>query len=133
MSGVSRDLVRAVLEVRDHRHNETHAALVAIYQVLVAELLDAGVVKPESLARRLDLVREGITDEAHGEAARDLVMHIAEWLRCLEGPPIPHPPAWSAPPIIGPVRAADGPIGSDYGRAGIGAGADGESQGNAAR
>jgi hypothetical protein len=105
MSGVSRDLIRAVLEVRDHRHNQTHAALVAIYQVLVAELLDAGAIKPESLARRLDLVQEGVTEEAHGDTARDLVMHIAEWLRSLEGPPTPHPPPWSAPPISGPITA----------------------------
>lgn len=77
MSGVSRELIRAVLEVRDHRHNETHAALVAIYQVLAAELLDAGVIKGEALAGRLDAVADGITPEVHGEAARDLVDHIA--------------------------------------------------------
>jgi hypothetical protein len=106
LSAVSRDLVRAVLEVRDHRHNETHAALVAIYQALVAELLDAGLVKPGSLARRLDLVNADITEEAHGEAARDLVMHIADWLREVEDPPTPHPRSWSAPPINGPVGAA---------------------------
>lgn len=102
MSGVSRELIRAVLEVRDHRHNETHAALVAIYQVLAAELLDAEVIKGEALAGRLDAVADGITPEVHGEAARDLVDHIARWLRSVEPtPPTPHPPAWSAPPIPG--------------------------------
>ena len=103
MPTVSRELVRAVLEVRDHRHNETHAALVGIYQALVAELLDAGVLKAEALAGRLDLVAEQITEEAHGEAARDLVAHITDWLRSLEGSPTPHPLPWSAPPMPPPV------------------------------
>jgi hypothetical protein len=103
MSAVSRELVRAVLEVRDHRHNETHSALVSIYQVLVAELLDAGVIKAEALAQRLDRVGNGITEDAHGEAARDLVTHLTDWLRSVQDLPAPHPLPWSAPPITGPA------------------------------
>src|SRR5690242_7232087 len=103
MSAVSRELVRAVLEVRDHRHNETHAALVAIYQALVAELLDAGVLKAEALAQKLDWAGGQITEEAHGEAARDLVTHITDWLRSLQGPPTPHSLPWQAPPVAAPA------------------------------
>jgi len=103
MSAVSRDLIRAVLEVRDHRHNETHGALVAIYQALVAELLDAGVIKPESLARRLEHAYDEITDEPHGDAARDLVTHITDWLRCVEGSPDP-----SSPFLVGAAHQRSG-------------------------
>ena len=48
MSAVSRDLIRAVLEVRDHRHNGTHAALVGLFQALSAELIQRGDVRPNS-------------------------------------------------------------------------------------
>jgi hypothetical protein len=69
----------------------------------VAELLDAGVIKAEALAQRLDRVGNGITEDAHGEAARDLVTHLTDWLRSVQDLPAPHPLPWSAPPITGPA------------------------------
>ncbi|MBV9655899.1 MAG: hypothetical protein JOZ42_15200 [Acetobacteraceae bacterium] len=104
MAGVSRDLIRAVLEVRDHRHNETHAALVGLFQALAAELVQSGDVRAEALADRLDHVRRDVTADPHGEAARALLEHITGWLRSIEpAPRIPHPVPWEAPPISVPV------------------------------
>src|SRR6185312_7428058 len=95
--------VRAILEVRDRRHNETHAALVEVYQALVVELIDQGALQTAALADRLDVSRSRITEEPHGDAARGLVTHLVTWLRSLEPkPPTPHPPAWSVPPPTGP-------------------------------
>ncbi len=104
MSTVSRDLIRAVLEVRDHRHNETHAALVGLFQALAAELIQAGSVRAEALADRLDYVRNDVTPDPHGEAARALLEHITDWLRAIEPVPrLPHAQHWTAPPIFVPV------------------------------
>jgi hypothetical protein len=104
MSSVSRDLIRAVLEVRDHRHNETHAALVGLFQALSAELIQAGDVRAEALAARLDRVRSDVTPDPHGDAARTLLEHITAWLRAVEPVPrLPHPEPWTAPPMSVPV------------------------------
>ncbi len=82
MTTVSRDMVRAILEARDHRHNETHAILLAMFQGLVAELVEQGVLAPEPLAERLALAssridedplwdgRQGHADPCGGLAAR---------------------------------------------------------------
>ena len=104
MSSVSRDLIRAVLEVRDHRHNETHAALVGLFQALSAELIQSGSVRAEALAERLDRVQEDVTQDPHGDAARALLEHITAWLRDLKPMPrLDHPKNWTAPPISVPV------------------------------
>ena len=104
MANVSRDLIRAVLEVRDHRHNETHAALVGLFQALSAELIQAGSVRAEALADRLDKVQGDVTPDPHGDAARALLEHITAWLRAIEpAPRLPHPEQWTAPPMTVPV------------------------------
>jgi hypothetical protein len=108
MSTVSRDVMRAVLEVRDHRHNETHAALVGLFQCLAAELVDVGAIRPGRLAERLEVALDGITEEVHGDAARDMVVHVATWLRSMSTElPAGHPPRWSVPPMQLPVDAHD--------------------------
>jgi len=105
VTGVSRELIRAVLEVRDRRHNETHAALVGIYQSLVAELAATGMVSAARLAARLDGVRDAVAPEVHGEAARSLVAHITHWLQSVEPErDMPLPTAWTPPGIPGPYQ-----------------------------
>lgn len=106
MSSVSRDLLRAVLEVRDHRHNETHAALVALFQALASELIQSGAVRADNLAGRLDRIAEDVAPDPHGEAAHALVGHLSEWLRDLRPPSaLPHPVPWRAPVVSGPTEA----------------------------
>ena len=98
MTSVSRDVVRAVLETRDHRHNETHACLLALFQGLVAELIEQGALRPEPLAERLAMADIAITGGAHGVNARDMLAHVVAWLRSLEpGLPASHPERWYAP------------------------------------
>ncbi len=95
---VSRDLVRAVLETRDHRHNETHAMLLALYQGLVAELVEQGALSPEPLAQRLERSRLTVAPEPHGTNAHDMLTHVVTWLRTIEpGLPPAHPDRWVAP------------------------------------
>ncbi len=97
---VSRDVVRAVLETRDHRHNETHAMLLGLYQALVAELIEQGALAPEPLAERLARVEAHVAPDPHGSAARDMLHHVITWLQSLEPglPPI-HPNRWTPPPL----------------------------------
>jgi len=100
VSGVSRDLVRAIFEARDRRHNETHAALLELYQVLVTELIDQGAVRPAVLAERLSISQSRISQEPHGDAAREVVSHVVNWLLSLEPRlQLPHPPSWSMPQL----------------------------------
>ncbi len=95
---VSRDVVRAVLETRDHRHNETHAMLLAMFQGLVAELVEQGMLAPEPLAQRLERSRAAIAPAPHGEVANDILTHVVTWLDAMEpGLPPAHPPRWVAP------------------------------------
>ena len=86
MTTVSRDVIRAVLEVRDRRHGETHAALLAIYQALIAELVDAGVIDPGRLAERIESARKDVSADVHGETGRSIVAHT---LKRLEEPTLP--------------------------------------------
>ncbi|HTW29822.1 MAG TPA: hypothetical protein VME92_22045 [Acetobacteraceae bacterium] len=99
---VSRDVLRAVLEIRDLRHNETHAALLALFQGLAAELLDAGAVRPGPLLGRVEMAAQATANEAHGETARHMLNYVAEWLRSVQPDlPVPYREAWRAPPIAG--------------------------------
>ncbi|MBV9784726.1 MAG: hypothetical protein JO264_13030 [Acidisphaera sp.] len=109
MSTISRDLMRAVLEVRDHRHNETHGALVALYQALVCELLEAGVLEAPPLAERIERARAAVPSDVHGDAARHLLSHVAEWLRGVHlDLPVAAPEPWRAPGLA--VEAAEATI-----------------------
>ena len=102
VSSVSRDIIRAVLEVRDHRHNETHAMLLALFQGLAVELVEQGALAPGPLAERLLLSRATVAADPHGAAARDMLDHVVGWLRGMEPelPPI-QPARWFAPPMVG--------------------------------
>jgi hypothetical protein len=99
MNPVSREVVRAVLESRDHRHNETHAVLLAMFQSLVAELVEQGTLAPKPLAERLTRSRGEIAPDPHGAPARDMLTRVIGWLRAMtpELPPA-HPERWHAPP-----------------------------------
>lgn len=112
MTTVSRDVVRAVLEVRDHRHNETHAALLALWQALAAELIDAGAIRPDGLAHRLRSAEKVHARSLHGEAARDLIGHALRWLDAIEPElPSPLPTHWVAPrPPVNGLDAMGGEI-----------------------
>ena len=95
---VSRDLVKAVLETRDHRHNETHAILLAMYQGLLAELVEQGVLAPDPLAERLQRSGHKIAPDPHGTAALSMLNHVIEWLKAVQpGLPPAHPERWHAP------------------------------------
>lgn len=99
-NAASRDLVRAVLETRDHRHNETHAALLGLYESLVAELVEQGVLAPGPLAERLGRMEGAIAPDPHGSSARSMLDHVVSWLRGMEpGLPPAHPQRW-APPAL---------------------------------
>ena len=100
LSSVSRDILRAVLEVRDHRHNETHAVLLTLFQAMAIELVEQGLLAPSPLADRLDLGRDAIQPDPHGAAARHMLDHVVTWLRSVQpGLPPPHPVRWTAPDI----------------------------------
>ena len=98
MDSVSRDILRAVLETRDHRHNETHAILLAMFQGMVTELVEQGAIAPAPLADRLELGRFSIEADPHGTAARAMLDHVVGWLRTIQpGLPPSHPQRWFAP------------------------------------
>ncbi len=100
MSSVSRDILRAVLQVRDRRHNETHAILLTMFQSMVTELIEQGAIAPAPLADRLELGRSNIDVDPHGTAARDMLDHVVGWLRAMQpGLPPSHPTRWVAPAI----------------------------------
>ncbi len=102
MDSVSRDILRAVLETRDRRHNETHAILLTMFQGLVVEIVEQGAVAPALLADRLELSRAGIEPDPHGSAARAMLDHVVTWLRTMQpGLPPPHPQRWFAPTVAG--------------------------------
>ena len=93
---VSRDIVRAILETRDHRHNETHAMLLSLYQALVTELIEQGSLSPQPLAERLARAEAHIAPDPHGSAARDMLQHVLSWLGALQpGLPPTHPSRWT--------------------------------------
>jgi hypothetical protein len=98
MTTVSRDMIRAILEARDHKHDETHAILVAMFQGLVAELVEQGVLAPEPLAERLALASSRIDEDPYGTGARTMLTHVVSWLRDIQtGLPPAHPDRWYAP------------------------------------
>jgi hypothetical protein len=100
VTAVSRDILRAVLEVRDRRHNETHAILLTMFQSMVTELIEQGALAPAPLADRLDLSRSAIKPDPHGTAARDMLDHVVGWLRAMPpGLPPSHPERWFAPEL----------------------------------
>ena len=100
---VSRNLVRAVLETRDHRHNETHAILLGMFQALVAELVEQGALAPAPLAGRLARSAPEVAADPHGTAARAMLDHVLAWLRSMEpGLPPAHPQRWTAPSFDNP-------------------------------
>ncbi len=93
---VSRDIVRAVLETRDHRHNETHAILLGMFQALVAELVEQGALAPGPLAERVARSEQHIAPDPHGTPARDMLDHVLSWLQSMEpGLPPSHPDRWT--------------------------------------
>ena len=99
---VSRDVVRAVLETRDHRHNEAHAILLSMFQALVAELVEQGALAPEPLAERIGRSARHIAPGPHGVAAHTMLDHVMDWLRSMEpGLPPAHPERWVAPSFNG--------------------------------
>ena len=92
---VPRNIVRAVLETRDHRHNEAHAVLLTMFQALVAELVEQGTLVPSPLADRLARAEPHIAPDPHGTSARDMLEHVIAWLRAMEpGLPPAHPQRW---------------------------------------
>ncbi len=102
MDSVSRDILRAVLEARDHRHNETHAILLTMFQGLVVEVVEQGAVSPAALAQRLEMGRAAIEPDPHGSAARAMLDHVLTWLRSMQpGLPPSHPQRWFAPTVAG--------------------------------
>jgi hypothetical protein len=102
MDSVSRDILRAVLEARDHRHNETHAILLTMFQGLVVEIVEQGAVSPAALAQRLELGRAAIEPDPHGTAARAMLDHVLTWLHSMQpGLPPSHPHRWFAPTVAG--------------------------------
>ena len=95
---VSRVVVRAVLEARDHRHNETHAMLLALFQGLVAELVEQGSLSARPLAERLARSHAAIAPDPHGMPARDMLTQVVAWLEAMQpGLPPAHPDRWHAP------------------------------------
>ena len=95
---VSRDVVRAVLEARDHRHNETHAMLLALYQALVTELVEQGALAAQPLAERIARAESQVATNPHGSNARDMLHHVLAWLQHLQpGLPPVHPARWTPP------------------------------------
>lgn len=97
-SPVSRNVVRAVLETRDHRHNETHAIMLGMFQALVAELVEQGALAPGPLAGRIARFSQHIAPDPHGTSARDMLDHVLGWLHAMEpGLPPAHPDRWTAP------------------------------------
>ena len=104
MPNLTPDLVRAILEARDNRHNEAHSALLALWQGLVAELVEKGSLSPARLGERLDHALDGVDPGPHGDPARTLVAHAADWVRSLRtNQPVAPPTRWVAPkpPAIG--------------------------------
>ena len=98
---VSRDIMRAVLETRDHRHNETHAMLLGLYQALLAELIEQGALAPQPLAERLARAEAEVAPDPHGSTARQMLQHVVAWLHQVQpGLPPTHPNRW-APPLPG--------------------------------
>ena len=96
---VSRNVVRAVLETRDHRHNETHAIMLAMFQGLVAELVEQGSLSPAPLAERLGRSQVEIAPDPHGSPARSMLLQVVAWLESMQpGLPPAHPARWHAPP-----------------------------------
>jgi hypothetical protein len=106
---VSRDLIRAILETRDRRHNETHAAMVTLWQELVRELVEGGLVAPVALANRIESAGAHVASDHQGEAARHLLAHIAEWTRSAAPPdkPVLESRRWYAPGYPPPEHADD--------------------------
>ena len=96
---VHRHVLRAVLETRDHRHNETHAILLAMFQGLVAELVEQGSLSPAPMAQRLARSRAEIAPDPHGTAARAMLTQVVAWLESMQpGLPPADPARWHAPP-----------------------------------
>jgi hypothetical protein len=96
MATVSPNLIRAILEYRTNKHEGEHTGLLLLWQGLVAELVASDAIIPERLGDRLDYAfGSAISD--HGEAARSLVAHAADWVRALESDkagPAPTPDRW---------------------------------------
>jgi hypothetical protein len=103
MDSVSRDILRAVLETRDHRHNETHAILLTMFQSLVTEMIEQGALAPGPLAARLSMGRAAIEPDPHGKLARSMLDHVVDWLHTMQpGLPPSHPERWVAPSVLVP-------------------------------
>ncbi len=101
VDSVSRDILRAVLETRDHRHNETHAILLTMFQSLVTEMIEQGALAPGPLAARLAMSRGAIEPDPHGTQARSMLEHIVAWLDAMQpGLPPVHPKRWTAPSVV---------------------------------
>ncbi len=106
MDSVSRDILRAMLETRDHRHNETHAILLTMFQSLVTEMIEQGVLAPGPLADRLAMGRAAIEPDPHGALARSMLDHVVDWLGSMRpGLPPTHPERWVAPTVLPPEEA----------------------------
>jgi hypothetical protein len=72
--------------------------LLALYQGLVAELIEQGALAPAPLADRLARADATIGPNPHGAPARDMLGHVVDWLRSIEpGLPPRHPERWFAP------------------------------------
>lgn len=98
MASVSGKVVLAVLESRDRRTREAYGAMVAMYQALVAELVDGRLVSAVSLIERLQLAHDRVTDDVHGQMARAMLAHVLDWLNTIH-PDLPAPePGWCALP-----------------------------------
>lgn len=98
MASVSGKVVLAVLESRDRRTREAYGAMVAMYQALVAELVDGRLVSPASLAQRLELAHDRVAEDVHGQMARAMLAHVLDWLQTMH-PDLPAPePGWCTLP-----------------------------------
>jgi hypothetical protein len=98
---VPREILAAVFRKRDQRQASAHAALVALYGALVAELLDAGAIRSEPLAERLEQIRR-LRAETVGDApGGELLTLMIDWLRRVTSDlPCPAPPDWNEPPNV---------------------------------
>ena len=97
---LSRGILSELFRTREAREAEIHAAIVAMFTALAAELLDAGALDPRSLAQRLEYAQRCQFATAKNHAARNLLHALTGWLRSVTPElPVTMPPEWLEPAI----------------------------------
>ena len=72
--------------------------LLGLYQALVAELIEQGVLASQPLAERLSRAEADVAADPHGSTARQMLYHVIEWLHQVQpGLPPAHPKRWAPP------------------------------------